>query len=73
MQNDYLNNKIKINQNKEIKNTIQINSLPKKKIVDINKLLNRVKIKENQKKKDNFLLLGISSLIICIIAFMAFL
>ena len=73
MQNDYLNNKKKINQNKEIKNTIQINSLPKKKIVDINKLLNRVKIKENQKKKDNFLLLGISSLIICIIAFMAFL
>lgn len=72
MQNDYLNNKKKINQKKETKNTVQINSLSKKKIVDINKLLNRVKIKENQKQKDNLLLLVIASTVIGIAAFIIF-
>tara|TARA_B110001452_G_scaffold261769_1_gene260940 strand:- start:4556 stop:4777 length:222 start_codon:yes stop_codon:yes gene_type:complete len=72
MQNDYLNNKKKINQKKETKNTVQINSLSKKKIVDINKLLNRVKIKENQKQKDNLLLLAIASTVIGIAAFIIF-
>ena len=72
MQNDYLNNKKKINQKKETKNTVQINSLSKKKTVDINKLLNRVKIKENQKQKDNLLLLAIASTVIGIAAFIIF-
>mgnify|MGYP000868834638 FL=1 len=72
MQNDYLNNKKKINQKKETKNTVQINSLSKKKTVDINKLLNRVKIKENQKQKDNLLLLVIASTVIGIAAFIIF-
>ena len=72
MQNDYLNNKKKINQKKETKNTVQINSLSKKKTVDINKLLNRVKIKKNQKQKKKLLLLTKASTVIVIAAFIIF-
>ena len=59
MQNDYLNNKKRFNQNlskslsKEVKNFTKIN------YVDINKLLNRVKTNEQKFKKNNLIKLGL--------------
>tara|TARA_B110001450_G_scaffold211903_1_gene203671 strand:- start:266 stop:490 length:225 start_codon:yes stop_codon:yes gene_type:complete len=59
MQNDYLNNKKRFNQNlskslsKEVKNFTKIN------YVDINKLLNRVKTNEQKFKQNNLIKLGL--------------
>tara|TARA_B100000787_G_C16174363_1_gene288175 strand:- start:167 stop:388 length:222 start_codon:yes stop_codon:yes gene_type:complete len=36
--------------------------------VDVNKLLNRIKINESNKKKENFLLLGIGTFIVAAIS-----
>ena len=61
MKNDYLNNKKKYDSNikKEYKLKNEIFSVSlKSKNVDINSLLNRVKIIEKDQKKENFILLG---------------
>tara|TARA_B100000795_G_scaffold12583_1_gene8621 strand:- start:139 stop:360 length:222 start_codon:yes stop_codon:yes gene_type:complete len=41
----------------------------KSKTVDINKLLNRVKINERNKKKENLLYLGIATIVVSFVAF----
>ncbi|MDC1159213.1 hypothetical protein OAS96_00660 [Candidatus Pelagibacter sp.] len=64
MENDYLINKRSIKLKQEIKTITSIEFLPKKKSVDINKLLNRVKINEKKKKKENILMLGIATFIV---------
>ena len=64
MENDYLINKRSIKLKQEIKTITPIEFLPKNKSVDINKLLNRVKINENKKKKENILMLGIATFIV---------
>ena len=64
MQNDYLINKKSIKLKQEIKTLTSIEFLPKNKSVDINKLLNRVKINEKKKKKENILMLGIATFIV---------
>lgn len=61
MKNDYLNNKKKYDSNikKEYKLKDKIFPISlKSKNVDINSLLNRVKIIEKDQKKENFILLG---------------
>ena len=68
MQNDYLSNKKKFDtaaQNKyNLKNKISTNDINSKKAnnVDINKLLNKVKINEKNQKKEKLILLSIASL-----------
>ena len=64
MENDYLINKRSIKLKQEIKTLTSIEFLPKNKSVDINKLLNRVKINEKKKKKENILMLGIATFIV---------
>jgi|TARA_B110000444_G_C18707872_1_gene532249 hypothetical protein len=64
MQNDYLINKKSIKLKQEIKTLTSIEFLPKNKSVNINKLLNRVKINEKKKKKENILMLGIATFIV---------
>jgi len=68
MQNDYLSNKKKFDtaaQNKyNLKNKISTNDINSKKAnnVDINKLLNKVKISEKNQKKEKLILLSVASL-----------
>tara|TARA_B110000116_G_scaffold141225_1_gene122407 strand:+ start:408 stop:647 length:240 start_codon:yes stop_codon:yes gene_type:complete len=68
MQNDYLSNKKKFDtaaQNKyNLKNKINTNDINSKKAnnVDINKLLNKVKINEKNQKKEKLILLSVASL-----------
>ena len=64
MENDYLINKRSIKLKQEIKTITSIEFLPKNKSVNINKLLNRVKINEKKKKKENILMLGIATFIV---------
>ena len=70
MQNDYLSNKKKFDtaaQNKyNLKNKISTNDINSKKAnnVDINKLLNKVKISEKNQKKEKLILLSIASLVV---------
>ncbi len=68
MQNDYLNNKKNYNLNKIKKNPLQgkyIHS-QKPKNISINTLLNRVKIDEKNRKKENLILFGFVVLIISV-------
>ena len=68
MQNDYLSNKKKFDtaaQNKyNLKNKINTNDINSKKAnnVDVNKLLNKVKISEKNQKKEKLILLSVASL-----------
>jgi hypothetical protein len=68
MQNDYLNNKKKydsvIQKKYNLKNKSSINFINSKKPnnVDINRLLNKVKINEKNQKKEKLILLSIASL-----------
>ena len=70
MQNDYLNNKKKydsvIQKKYNLKNKSSINFINSKKPnnVDINKLLNKVKINEKNQKKEKLILLSIASLVV---------
>ena len=68
MQNDYLSNKKKfdsaVQEKYNIKNKISTNDVKSKKAnnVDINKLLNKVKINEKNQKKEKLILLGVALL-----------
>lgn len=68
MQNDYLNNKKKfsIKNLEEKKEKFKIKVSQKNK-VDINKLLNRVKVENQIKKKQNLIITGLVCLAISII------
>jgi hypothetical protein len=72
MQNDYLNNKRKYNSNiqKEyiLKNRINLNSTNTKKPsnVNINKLLNKVKVDKKNQKKEKLIFLALATLVISI-------
>ena len=59
MQNDYLTNKRLFTELNETKVKVKVISLPKKKVisnVNINELLNKVKIEEKTRKKKNLLI-----------------
>jgi len=68
MQNDYLNNKKNHNLNKIKKHPLQgkYNYNQKPKNVSINTLLNRVKIDEKNRKKEDLILFGFVVLVISI-------
>lgn len=68
MQNDYLNNKKKyLIKNLEEKKPQVQSTINTKKKVDINKLLNRVRIEKKNKKKENLVIVGLVSFVICVI------
>ena len=70
MKNDYLNNKKKYSSYRDLKNLDKKlqNSIPKN--VDINKLLNRVKIKEKTIKRENWIMFGLTTLLLsCVLIF----
>ena len=74
MINDYLNNKKdfftkKTNDNKI---TRQLKLSPKSK-VDINKLLNRVKVEKKKKRKENLVIIGLVGCVITIIGIISLL
>ena len=73
MQNDYLSNKKKINLNNEIKFLPLTQKDLKVSIVDINKLLNRVKIEEKNKVKKNLIIVAFLSFIISIFGLIVYL
>jgi len=64
MKNDYLSNKKNYKINKLNKYHSQKYNIIKSKNVDINRLLNSVKINEKNKKKENFILFGLATLVI---------
>jgi hypothetical protein len=72
MQNDYLNNKKKYDSNIHkkfpIKNKFKSNFTNSKKvnIVDINKLLNKVKIEKKNQKKEKLILFAVALLVVSI-------
>jgi hypothetical protein len=67
MQNDYLSNKNIYTSNKHKKYFSQNHiKLKKKSNVDINKLLNSVKINERNKKKESWILFGLATLIVSV-------
>ena len=68
MYNDHLFNKKKKSKISLAQYTNQIN-----KNVNINSLLNRVKITENNRKKENFFLLFVVSSVVIIVASISFL
>lgn len=67
MQNDYLNNKKSYYSNRHRAEKNQKNKNLKSSVVDINILLNRIKITKKNKKKENLFLLGIASLAISVV------
>jgi|TARA_B110000914_G_C15424808_1_gene428368 hypothetical protein len=72
MQNDYLNNKKKYISNREIENLPKKNYYKfKQKNVDINKLLNRIKLNQKDQVKENCMVAGIMSFVIIAIALIA--
>ena len=78
MQNDYLSNKKifkSLNEVKSIKQNRQnySNLSPKSKRVDINKLLNRVKLDKKNKKKENILIFSAIFLIVSVFGIICFL
>ena len=74
MQNDYLSNKKKYISNIEFKNYQKKNQYPiEHKKVDINNLLNRIKLDQKKKIKDNFIYMGLISFIIVTTAFVTIL
>ena len=65
MQKTYFHNSKSINENDDKEKTIQISKGKKRKVVDINKLLNRVKIEQKNKIKKkvfffSFIILALS-------------
>ena len=72
MQNDYLNNKRKYDSNIQkkyiLKNRINLNSTNTKKPsnVNINKLLNKVKVDKKNQKKEKLIFLALATLVISI-------
>ena len=65
MQKSYFHNKILLEESLEKTNVSQAKKIDKKKVVDINKLLNRVKVNKIYEKKRNIIftlytLLGLS-------------
>jgi hypothetical protein len=70
MKNDYLNNKKKYSSYRDLKNLDKKLQNPTPKNVDINKLLNRVKIKEKTIKRENMIMFGFTTLILsCVLIF----
>ena len=67
MQNDYLNNKRKYSLKADLKTTHKLEKIVKSNNVDINKLLNRVKIDQRNKKKENLILISLISSVLVII------
>jgi|TARA_B110001452_G_C14967862_1_gene338420 hypothetical protein len=53
MQNSYLHNNKSLDENLDTIRVSQKKYIDKKKVVDINKLLNRVKVNKNNEKKKN--------------------
>ena len=72
MQNDYLNNRRKYDSNIQkkyiLKNRINLNSTNTKKPsnVNINKLLNKVKVDKKNQKKEKLIFLALATLVISI-------
>jgi hypothetical protein len=64
MQKTIFHNNKSTSQNEDIKNLEQVSFVNKKVNVDINKLLNRVKLKEKKEKKEKFIFLGIAILVL---------
>ncbi len=60
------NNKLANNEIKR-ENLSNFNNSNKKQIVDVNKLLNRVRVNEQNEKKKKFILLGVSILFLSVI------
>jgi hypothetical protein len=72
MQNDFLHNK-KLLKITKIEKTIPIKQkILKTTNVDINRLLNRVKIEKNNKRNENLVLSGVMISIILLIAIISF-
>jgi hypothetical protein len=67
MQKSYFHNGKIIKETIEERVSPQTSIISPKKIVDINKLLNRVKIEKQNKKKENFILIGVVCFITAII------
>ena len=72
--NDYLNNKKEFFTKKSNDNEVtkQLKLSPKSK-VDINKLLNRVKVEKKKKKKENLVIIGLVGCAITIIGIISLL
>tara|TARA_B100000795_G_C22693628_1_gene396645 strand:- start:70 stop:300 length:231 start_codon:yes stop_codon:yes gene_type:complete len=76
MKNDYLSNKkfFELNKEKSFRQTTHLNkNLIKPINVNINTLLNRVKINEKNKNKENLILLGMAIFVLSIIGFITIL
>ena len=65
MQNYYFHNDKFIKENPVIKRPTLLNKTNKKRSVDINRLLNRVKLDHKNEKKQKFVLLSLSIFLIC--------
>ena len=72
MQKVYYHNYKTINENKDNKKLLPIAAV-KNSIVDINILLNRVKIKENDEKKQKLFFLGSAVLILSVMTLFSYL
>ena len=72
MQKGYLHNGKTIKETIEKKVSPHISIISPKKVVDINKLLNRVKIEKKNKKKENLILIGVVCFITAIIVAVSF-
>ena len=74
MINDYLNNKKDFFKKKTNDNKItrQLKLSPKSK-VDLNKLLNRVKVEKKKKRKENLVIIGLVGCVITIIGIISLL
>jgi len=64
MKNDYLSNKKKYSSDYDNKYELKTELISKPKIVDVNILLNKVKIKEKKLKVENLIVLSIIVLVI---------
>ena len=64
MRKTIFHNNRSTSQNEDIKNLEQVFFVNQKVNVDINKLLNRVKIKEKKEKKEKFIFLGAAILVL---------
>ena len=64
MQNDYLNNKKNFRLNRHKLDHSQKINITKSEKVNINKLLNGVRINENNKKKESWKLFGLVTLLV---------
>jgi len=67
MLNDYLSNKKNYILNKPQKNYFSVPKTLKSKKIDINILLNKAKVEEKNKKKENLILFALTFLIISVV------